>query len=138
MIRKAPLNLKKLAKKLGGKLESVTTLPDGSGAATMSLPLPKNHWLTQPGENVPPMPMRTGTANVQRIPLEAQIRAAGRYALRAATMNGAEEDFDPDALIQNLVVGMLGYCTPTGLSDDPKRTHDHIHNHRMQALPQAF
>ncbi len=31
-----------------------------------------------------------------------------------ATMKGKEQDFDPDALIQNLIVGMLGYHTPTG------------------------
>jgi hypothetical protein len=37
------------------------------------------------------------------------IRAAGKYAVRCATMNGKEMDFDPDALLQNLVVGFLGY-----------------------------
>jgi hypothetical protein len=45
-----------------------------------------------------------------------KIRIAGRYAIRAATLKGKEMDFDPDALIQNLVVGMLGYWTTTGLS----------------------
>jgi hypothetical protein len=46
------------------------------------------------------------------------IRKAGRYAVRAATMKGEEMDFDPDALLQNLVVGFLGYWTENGLSND--------------------
>lgn len=92
--------------------------------------------------NVPPMPFRMGSADVvyfgldegdvgsliktgqQRVPalkldkrqFEKAIRAAGKYAVRCATMNGAEMDFDPDALLQNLVVGMLGYWTDTGLT----------------------
>ena len=33
-------------------------------------------------------------------------------------MNGKEMDFDPGALLQNLVVGMLGYWTENGLSSD--------------------
>jgi hypothetical protein len=48
----------------------------------------------------------------------AKIREAGRYAVRSATMNGKDMDFDPDALVQNLVVGMLGYWTNDGLSSD--------------------
>lgn len=46
------------------------------------------------------------------------IREAGKYAVRCATMNGKEMDFDPDALLQNLVTGFLGYHTEDGLSDD--------------------
>lgn len=46
------------------------------------------------------------------------IRAAGRYAVRCSTLNGADMDFDPDALLQNLVVGFLGYWTEDGLSSD--------------------
>jgi hypothetical protein len=33
-------------------------------------------------------------------------------------MNGKDADFDPDALIQCLIVGFLGYYTPDGLSSD--------------------
>jgi hypothetical protein len=33
-------------------------------------------------------------------------------------MHGQEMDFDPDALCQNLVVGLLGYHTPDGLTSD--------------------
>ena len=45
-----------------------------------------------------------------------QIRRAGKYAVRATTMNGKDTDLDPDALLQNLVVGFLGYWTKDGLS----------------------
>ena len=47
--------------------------------------------------------------------LVAALRAAGRYACRASTMNGKEMDFDPDAMLQNLVVGLLGEWTDDGL-----------------------
>ena len=50
--------------------------------------------------------------------MEERIRLAGKYAVRCATMNGKEMDFDPDALLQNLVTGFLGYNTENGLSDD--------------------
>jgi hypothetical protein len=46
-----------------------------------------------------------------------RIRDAGRYAIRASTMHGAEMDFDPDAMLQNLVVGMLGLNTEDGLGE---------------------
>jgi len=93
-------------------------LPDGSGFSVGSLPLPKDHWLTAEGYNVPPMPLRMGTDNPMRNRIAEDLRAAGRYAVRGATMNGKEMDFDPDALIQNLIVGFLGYWTPSGLSSD--------------------
>jgi len=121
--------------------------------ATMSMPLPKTHWIYQKDDipagfqtNVPPMPFRMPGKSVvylsldaegigaliksgqQRLPsiklnrrqFEKAIRAAGKYAVRCATMNGTEMDFDPDALLQNLVVGMLGYWTETGLTTDPE------------------
>jgi hypothetical protein len=102
----------------GGKIDeaSVMDLPDGSGCFVASFPLPANHWLTQPGYNEPPMPMRVGTEDPRREELAEQIRAATRYAVRASTMNGAEMDFDPDAMVQNMVVGLLGYWTEDGLS----------------------
>jgi hypothetical protein len=45
------------------------------------------------------------------------LRRAGKYAVRAATMKGKDMDFDPDALIQNLITGMVGYCTANGLDE---------------------
>lgn len=128
-----------IADAAGGKVEEVFDLPDGSGAATISIPLPKNHWIYRHGYNVPPMPFRLGTDEVfffgkhkkldpdggvmngtlnalDKLGFERAIRAAGKYAIRCATMNGSDPDFDPDALLQNLVVGMLGYWTGNGLS----------------------
>lgn len=68
----------------------------------------------------PPMPMRMGTDHPRHREVVQQIWEAGRYAVRCATMNGKEMDFDPDALVQNLVVGLLGYHTPDGLTDDER------------------
>jgi hypothetical protein len=110
--------LDEIAAATGGRIETAAALPDGSGFAVMSMPLPSHHWLTQPGHNTPPMPFRKGTDDPTRQQWADAIREAGRYAVRCATMNGTEDDFDPDALVQNLVVGMLGYFTPDGFSSD--------------------
>lgn len=113
-----PPIVQRLADEVGGRIDHCQILPDGSGGATMSMPLPKDHWLTAEHDNTPPMPMRLGTDNPLREPMAQALRAAGRYAVRCATMNGKEDDFDPDALVQNLVTGFLGYWTPNGLSSD--------------------
>lgn len=110
--------LQHIADTVGGKIEEVARLPDGSGFATMSFPLPKDHWLYAEGYNVPPMPFRVGTDHPRYRELNDKVRAAARYAVRAATMNGKEDDFDPDAMVQNFLVGMLGYHTPDGLSGE--------------------
>lgn len=78
-------------------------LPDGSGCFTASFPLPKNHWLYAPGHDdnlVPP-------EGIEQIPREAII-AAARWAIRAATMNGQEPDFDPDAMVLNFAYALRG------------------------------
>lgn len=119
-----PDAVREIAKQIGGEIKEMQRLPDGSGFAVMSMPLPKDHWLTKEGQNVPPMPFRIGMKDVlsfgliDRNEFAAKIRKAGKYAVRCATMNGADMDFDPDALVQNLIVGMLGYWTETGLSED--------------------
>lgn len=127
--------LQELANAAGGKIDFVSgPLPDGSGFATMSFPLPKGHWLYAKGHNVPPMPFRMGEKDValfttqragqpppdimSRHEMADKIREAGKYAVRCATINRTEMDFDPDAMLQNLVVGMIGYHTDTGLSTD--------------------
>lgn len=104
----------------GGKVHEIGALPDGSGFATASFPLRKDHWLfADDGEYEPaPMPMRMGIHDPRRKWHEQAIRAAARYAVRASTMKGRDEDFDPDALVQNMVTGMLGYFTPDGTTDD--------------------
>lgn len=127
MNEKAPYALvEQLADAVGGKLDYVSgPLPDGSGFATMSLPLPANHWLMVDGSNEPPMPFRIGEEenglNVlprirSRQEFAEKLREAAKYAIRASTMNGKIIDFDPDAMLQNFVVGMLGYWTPNALS----------------------
>ena len=116
MNEKPPEMLEQLAQEMGGRIESCDRLPDGSGCATMSFPLPADHWLTAEGNNEPPAPFRIGTGRPQRKTWEAGIREAARYAIRASTMNGKMDDFDPDAMVQNMVVGMIGYFTPDGTS----------------------
>lgn len=93
--------------------QTTTILPDGSAFSTASFPLPKTHWIYEPtGE--PPAPWRIGVGK-ERDQLAEDIRAATKHAVRGATMSGKEEDFDPDALMQNMIVGLLGYWTEDGL-----------------------
>jgi hypothetical protein len=93
-------------------------LPDGSSFFTASLPLPTDHWLYAKHRNIPPMPLRLGTSHPQRQLMNEAVRKAARYAVRSATMNGADNDFDPDALVQNMIVGLLGYHTADALCHD--------------------
>lgn len=102
----------------GGKVDEIGRLPDGSGFATASFPLPKDHWLYAEGFNVPPMPFRMGTGDPRFHDFHDKARAAARYAIRSATMNGKDADFDPDAMVQNFLVGLFGYHTPNALSGD--------------------
>ena len=124
--RAAKHPVQEIAEAVGGTITEMGALPDGSGFAIMSMPLPKDHWIyKQKGAdfNVPPMPFRMGTNEAPRLNRTREmwsdaLRAAGRYAVKCATMDGTEMDFDPDALLQNLVVGFLGYWTEDGLSED--------------------
>src|SRR5687767_4976642 len=93
-----------------------TILPDGSAFLTASYPLPKDHWLYSGHDNVPPMPMKIGLS-AERTELVQQVAKAARYAIRTSTMNGKEQDFDPDAMVQNMIIGLLGYWTLTGDSE---------------------
>ena len=97
--------------------EEMTVLPDGSGFFEMNMPLPANHWLMKAGDNIPPMPLRTGTDNPMRKELEAKLREAAKFAIRASTSNGKITDFDPDAMVQNFLIGALGYFTSDGLKE---------------------
>lgn len=89
--------------------------------------LPENHWLfSNPEYRTPPMGLRVG----QVVPGDSRYRAvlsrhvvnAARYALRDATRNGTSRDIDPDALVQQIVIGLFGYHTDQGLSAEP--THN--------------
>jgi hypothetical protein len=91
-------------------MSEVTVLPDGSACMTASLPLPKDHWIYAPrgewenerGEIAEcPLPMLDST---QR----KAVANAARHAIRCATMCGQQQDFDPDALVQNLCRAIFG------------------------------
>lgn len=133
--------VEQIAEMAGGTITSGGILPDGSGFATLSIPLPETHWLYRGDvkhewgwSNIPPMPFRMGANEhaifapqregfgvppiMTRDEVAERIRSAGKYAVRCATLNGKDNDFDPDALIQNLVIGMLGYWTADGLSGE--------------------
>ena len=124
-----PDDVKAMIESAGGTVDpnSLLLIPDGDGVHgcfTASFPLPKDHWLTAEGFNEPPMGLRCGTAESivihgqhwNRNQLADAVKAAGRYAVRASTMNGKDDDFDPDAMVQNFICGLLGYYTPNGLS----------------------
>jgi hypothetical protein len=106
------------------KLESFVMVGDHAfGVATY--PLPKDHWSYEGQETPehpwsdpgpPPMPFRIGTSDPRRNEIAAQITAAARYAYKASTECGKVEDLSPDALVQNFIVGMIGYWTPDGTS----------------------
>lgn len=123
-----PEELQRLVLEMGGTIKECVALPDGSGAAVMSYPLPKDHWSRQrPAEyEAPPMTLRDLwmdhhpdiRATVRRAYAD-KIRAAIQYAYRVSIDYGAEPDLDPDALVQNLIVGLLGYWTDDGLSPEP-------------------
>jgi hypothetical protein len=68
-----------------------------------------DHWVMRPGEN-PPIPVP------KHITREAVV-AAARRAIRCATSNGTELDFDPDALVIELCNGLF---LPRGLGHNPK------------------
>lgn len=99
--------------------DKITVLPDGSAFSVMSTPLPHTHWIYG-DTGVPPMPFRMGGDDPRRQEFADRIREAAKYAVKGATMNGRETDFDPDALLQNLIIGMLGYNTPDGLDEDAR------------------
>lgn len=100
--------------------DGMYVLPDGSAFCTGSFPLPKDHWLyaDSDGFEAPPMPMRMGETDPRRRWFEDAVASAARYAVRASTMNGKDNDFDPDAIVQNMIVGLLGYHTEDGLVED--------------------
>lgn len=85
-------------------------LPDGSGFALASLPLPHDHWIYK-GQDYDNQ--ATGTIgeylkNQDQALVRDKIRQAAQEAIRGATMSGKEMDFDPDALVINLLYRLLG------------------------------
>ena len=89
-----------------------TVLPDGSAFSVMVLPLPDDHWLYREREYATPkstetvdLPPPFVSRTVENLEL---IRLAARWAIRASTDCGKEQDFDPDAMVQNFVYACLG------------------------------
>ena len=81
---------------------------------TASLPLPDDHWIydKEPDDSPPPCIKEKDNT-------EKEIIEAARWAIRGATMDGKEMDFDPDALVKNIVYSLLGPRKPL-----PKKAND--------------
>lgn len=91
-------------------------LPDGSGFGVLSLPLPEDHWIYAPNCAEWDGARDTSADTPQPILDNSQreaVKAAIRWAVRGATMNGTEPDFDPDALVLNAAYALCGPCTGT-------------------------
>lgn len=113
-----PDDVAKMIEDAGGTVEGGGIHPDGeSGFMTTSFPLPEDHWIYTTNTMRPPMPLRLGTGDNRHAEMKAAIWEASKYAVCCATMNGKEDDFDPDALCQQMVVGLIGYFTPDGLGE---------------------
>ncbi len=117
----------------GMELSAPTILPDGSGFGILSLPLPKDHWLYAERE------YEEGALEPKDLPapilthaLRQQVIDAIRYAVRSATNCGKEDDFDPDALVQNAVYAL---CGPYGAAaPTPPVSEDRKDAERYRAL----
>lgn len=100
-----------------GEKASVNVLPDGSAFATASFPLPKDHWLYAPRcEKWDEVRDTSADTPIPILTHESmqEVKAAVRYAIRGATANGTEMDFDPDALVQNAIYALCGpFALPT-------------------------
>jgi len=89
------------------KIESVANFPDGHTAMVVSFPLRKTHWIFQ-DSGEPPKPLDMASTE-ERMFLESKFKDVVKYAVKCSTMSGKYMDFDPDAMIQNFMVGMFGY-----------------------------
>ena len=76
-------------------------LPDDSSFFVSSAPLPENHWIYSEEEyqDCPEVYIQTN---------RDVIRRASKWAIKAATTDGKDMDFDPDALVQNLLLAICG------------------------------
>ena len=76
-----------------------------------------DHWVMDAGPNERPLPLPTIAALLpDRISVVTRdsVRAAARFAIRAATANGTLLDFDPDALVIDLTNALCGPCANLG------------------------
>jgi len=91
----------------------VTVLPDGSACFTAKLPLPAEHWLYAPRGEWDSTRDDYADKPYPILPrdMAPAIREAAKYAIRGATDCGKDMDFDPDALVLNLINVL---CGPSG------------------------
>jgi hypothetical protein len=122
--------VREIAKAVGGTINEIGRLPDGSGFATMSIPLSKDHWIySGSGRDDSPAPFRLGAKDKIRViigdhfdvcfsksVMQEYLRDAFKYAIRSSTGHGEDMDFDPNAMLQNLMTGLFGYNTEDGRS----------------------
>ena len=94
-------------------------LPDGSGFMLASFPLPQSHWIYHKKEHKEHV---EGTLhqfvteeNYQN--LKEKVQTAVRLAIQGATMSGKDMDFDPDALVQNAIIELLGHRNEVFLTE---------------------
>jgi peptidyl-prolyl cis-trans isomerase B (cyclophilin B) len=90
----------------------VVRLPDDSGVFVGKFDLPKDHWLYQPVDYAHP----DKTVLDQRPSHRDAVKAAVRHALKAATRDGTDMDFDPDAVVQTTIVAL---CGPYPMEENP-------------------
>lgn len=84
--------------------QSVSVLPDGSAFAVFSMPLPNDHWLLAPAVEGWDADRDCSPDTPHPILDDSHreaVKQALRWAIRGATANGTEPDFDPDALVLN-------------------------------------
>jgi hypothetical protein len=89
----------------------VTILPDGSAFFTASFPLPDDHWIYALKSDRWDNDRNCVSDTPQPIldhSFQPAIVNAVRWAIRNATMNGRDSDFDPDALVQSVVYALCG------------------------------
>lgn len=81
---------------------------------TLSLPVPNDHWSKAPRASEPPMLLCMGVGDPRRAEIEEAVKQAARYALKTAERHGMTGDFDWDAFVGNVIVGVVGYYTENG------------------------
>lgn len=70
----------------------------------------QRHWFYADGPNDPPAPLSGFSDDLRRDELD-HIRAAARFAVRASTVC---DTVDPDAMVKNMVIGVLGRSNTDG------------------------
>ena len=73
--------------------------------------MPPDHWVMRAGDNIRPVPIFTvGTPGTNRQAVRAALVDAARFAIRGATANGTILDFDPNAMVANFLLAVIGPC----------------------------